>query len=155
MFKIKNRTGVPAGFRSIRPHAFRDNAQPRRTPRLGRQLQPPPLAQIQRTGYFEHHMGQRPVFETLFGHRKRVQLILGAGQQHLRRIKERQHPLWRQGLGQPRLPDPKHRPPCGQHRKPHGSGPADLMDAGTAQGKNIVKLDSHECEHKGNKWAHQ
>ncbi len=129
---IEDRGSAPTGFRSIRSHTVRDDAQTCRSPRLCRELQAPPLTQIERAGHVEHNIGQRTVLERLFGHSKCIHLILGAGQQKLRRIDKRQQPLWRQSLRKPRFPDPQHMPPHSHRGKGDGSGSADLMDAGTA-----------------------
>lgn len=83
---VKDRCRVPTGLGGVRAHALGDDAKPGCAARLSRQLQPPSLAEVQRTGDLQDYKGQPPAFQRLLGYGKCVGLILRARQQQSRNI---------------------------------------------------------------------
>ncbi len=137
---------MPARLTGRAACALRDQAQARRLPGLCRQLQPPPFSQIKRTGDLYHHERDHTVPERLFGHGKRVGLVLRPRDQNTRGIADRRkaHGVKRSGL--PTLTHPEQMSlalRAGDHGKAGRTRSADLMNAGGTQGRRGVRCRGH------------
>uniref|UniRef100_UPI0039181C35 hypothetical protein n=1 Tax=Haematobacter sp. TaxID=2953762 RepID=UPI0039181C35 len=80
---------MPARLRRIAAHTFRDQTQTRCFPRLRRELQPPPLTQVERPGDLNHHHGYDPILQRLLCDGQGFHLIVTTGQQKAPRINKR------------------------------------------------------------------
>lgn len=124
---------MPARLAGRAARALRDQAQARRLPGTRRQLQPPPLPQIKRTGDLDHHQRDRSAPERLFGHGEHVGLRLRPRDQNTRGIADRRetHGVERSGLPVPTQPEQM---PlalrAGNSGKTGRTRSADLMNAG-------------------------
>ena len=136
---------MPARFGRIAAHAVGDQTKPGRIPRLRRQLQTPPFAQIQRAGDFDHHEGQSAILQGLLGHGQTIGLVLGSGQQKPRRIEKICQSQWVDHLASPCLGHPKGPAGmrCGQCGKACRTRPANLMNACSARRKTVLKCRHH------------
>ena len=140
---------MPARFAGRAACALGDQAQARRLPGLLRQLQPPPLTQIKRTGDLDHHQRDCSIPERLFGNREHVGLILGPRDQNPRRIADRREAHRGERSGLPITTQPEQRPlalRAGDSGKTGRTRPADLMDAGGTQGGRGVRCRGHRVQ---------
>lgn len=138
---------MPAALRGVGPHALRRDAQAGRMPRLGSQLKPAPFPEAERLGDLDHHTGNRPRLERLFGNSKAVGLVLGRSQKHAPWVEERRQPGRSYRFRTPGLAHPQNGPLAGSRRdsrKTETSRTMDLMDPGNAQGKAGEKISPHD-----------
>lgn len=115
-FNVQGGCCMPAGFSRVGPHPFRNDAQPCGVSCPCRQLQPAPLAQVQRAGDGYDNQRRGPIPERFFGHSESVGLVGRAGQHYACRVHKGRKPGRVQGACLPAFAYPQHHPihPCGK-----------------------------------------
>ena len=83
---------MPARLGGKAAAAFGRHAQPGRSTGLRRELQPPPLPQIERLADLDHHQRQRPVAQGLLGDGQKIGRIIGGGAKQCRGVEEPAQP---------------------------------------------------------------
>lgn len=128
-------------MRGVAAHAFGDQAKPGGPASRGRQLQPPPFAQVKRAGDLEHDKGDRPVLKRLFRDGQRFGLVRRRRKQQAMRVEKGRKADGVQRLCPPAFANPQDLAlACcaGRGGKADRARSTGFVDTAAAQGKGRV-----------------